>query len=186
MDKTIVVGSLGSIAKQSGKSLAETFLNADVVVIVDTSGSMAMRDSRLGQSRYTVACEELARLQNHLPGKIAVIAFSDMVLFCPSGVPTYFGGGTGMAGALRFAKVADVPGIRFILISDGQPDSEADTLAVAQTYKNRIDVVYCGPEEHPIGRDFLMRLAALTGGSSVTVDRAKELKAGVQALLSTG
>jgi len=184
-DNAIIPGSLGAIAKQNNRSIAETFLSCDVIVIVDTSGSMSMEDSRGGQSRYVVACEELANLQNTLPGKIAVIAFSDSTQFCPSGKPYQFGGGTNLAGALRFARVADVPGIRFIVISDGEPSSEMDALAVARVYKNRIDVIYVGPEYSKEGRDFLNRLAKVSGGQAVTADRANELASGIKGLLLT-
>jgi hypothetical protein len=45
----IVAGSMGAIAQQIGKSLAETFLSAEVIIIVDTSGSMSTMDS-LGEN----------------------------------------------------------------------------------------------------------------------------------------
>jgi hypothetical protein len=186
MNTTIVPGSLGAIAKQEGKPIAETFMNADCIIIVDTSGSMADHDSRDGKSRYEVACEELARLQNQFPGKIAVLAFSADVQFCPSGIPTFMGGCTDMARALEFAKIADVPGMQFILISDGEPDNEDRTIAVAKTYQNKISTIYVGPEERPTGRDFLYRLAQATGGQGITVDRAKELKSGIEKLMLPG
>jgi hypothetical protein len=182
----IVSGSIGAIAQQSGKSIAESFISADIIVIVDTSGSMNARDSRGDKSRYDVACEELAGLQNSLPGKIAVISFSDDAVFCPSGVPLMLGAMTDLVKALQFAKVADIPDMRFILISDGEPNDPNAALAVAKTYKNKIDVIYVGPESYPIGREFLQKLAAATGGLSVTADRAAELQAGVMQLLGAG
>jgi hypothetical protein len=183
MTNAIIPGSLGAIAKREGISLAESFLSCDALCIVDTSGSMNSRDSRGGQSRYNVACEELANLQNTLPGKIAVISFSDETQFCPSGIPVFQGGGTNLAGALRFCKVADVPGMQFIVISDGQPDSPDQALRVAKTYKNKISTIYVGPESYPTGRDFLEQLAKASGGQSITADRAKELAAKTQTLL---
>jgi Mg-chelatase subunit ChlD len=180
---THVTGSLEDISRRNQQSLAESFVNADVVVIVDTSGSMAATDSRGRRSRYEVACEELAALQAHMPGKIAVIAFSDNTVFVPGGCPPFLGLGTDLAGALRFAKVADVPGMRFIVISDGEPDDEAAALAVASTYKSRIDVIYVGPEAYPRGRNFLQQLAAASSGKLVTADRANELAASVETLL---
>jgi hypothetical protein len=186
MNTTIIPGSLGAIAKQENKSIAETFLSADCIVIVDTSGSMNDHDSRDGKSRYEVACEELARLQAEFPGKIAVLAFSNNVQFCPSGVPVFMGGCTDMARALEFAKIADVPGMQFILISDGEPDNGEKTITVARTYQNKISTIYVGPEERPVGRDFLYRLAQATGGRGITVDRAKELKSGIEKLLLPG
>jgi len=186
MNAAIIPGSLGAIAKQEGKTIAETFMSADCIVIVDTSGSMNDHDSRDGKSRYEVACEELARLQNQFPGKIAVLAFSNDVQFCPSGIPVFLGSGTDMAKALEFAKIADVPGMQFILISDGEPDEEEKTLSVARTYQNKISTIYVGPEERPVGRDFLYRLAQATGGQGITVDRAKELKSGIERLMLPG
>jgi len=43
----IVPGSIGAIAKSNRTSIAETFANADVVIIVDTSGSMHTTPSEL-------------------------------------------------------------------------------------------------------------------------------------------
>ncbi len=182
--REIIPGSLGAIATKENKSIAETFLSCDIICIVDTSGSMKASDSRGGSTRYQVACEELAALQNSLPGKIAVIAFSDIALFCPNGIPNFLGGGTHLAKALQFTKVADnIPGMRFILISDGEPSDESESLRIAASYKNKIDVIYVGPEEYQAGRDFLTRLAKASGGHTITADRAKELASSVRLLL---
>ncbi len=182
----LVPGSISALAKSQNTSIAETFINADVIVMVDTSGSMASRDSTGGRSRYEVACDELATLQASLPGKIAVIAFSSNVQFCPSGVPFNFGAGTNMTRVLQFAKVADIPGMRFILISDGRPDEPSETLSMARRYTNKIDVIYVGPESDSNGRMFLEQLAAATGGQAITVDCAKELQQGITLLLGQG
>lgn len=185
MTQALVKGSLGDIAKQNGQSLAVSFISCDVIVICDTSGSMSARDSTGGNSRYDQACYELATLQGSQPGKIGVITFSDSVEFCPNGTPRYLGGGTDLAGALKFAKVADVPngGMRFIVISDGQPDDPSGALATARKYHNKIHTIYTGPE-NGIGRDFLERLAAASGGSHVTAEAAKQLASSVQRLLA--
>lgn len=185
-NQSIISGSIGAIAKESGKSIAESFINADLIAIVDTSGSMSSGDSRDGFSRYDVACQELKNLQRNMPGKIAVISFSDDVQFCAGGVPTYFGCGTDLVRALQFCKIADVPDMRFILISDGEPDQPEKCIEVAKTYQNRIDVIYVGPERFPTGRDFLEKLASATGGKAVTADRAVELEIQVMQLLKAG
>jgi hypothetical protein len=182
-DYAIVPGSLTAIAQRDGASLAESFANAEVVIICDVSGSMQIEDSRNNRSRYDVELEELAKLQATMPGKIAVLAFSDNVEFVPGGVPPMMGQRTMLDKALKFAKIADVSGMRFILISDGCPDQEGEALAIAATYKNRIDCIYVGPEAMPEGRDFLLSLSRLRGGVQVTADRAKELCAAVQQLL---
>ena len=96
------------------------------------------------------------------------------------------GNKTNLAAALRFAKLADVPGISIIVISDGEPDNETEALGLAKTFKNCISTIYVGPEERPTGRDFLTRLAKTTGGRTITADRAKELSASIETLLLKG
>ena len=181
----IVKGSLTDIAKQTGASLAETFLSADVIVLVDTSSSMQAMDAPGGKTRYDAACAELANLQATIPGKVAVISFASTgdVIFCPNGQPFNLEGGTGLASALEFAKIADVPDMRFVVISDGQPDSEREALKVAASYQNRIDTIFVGPEGTP-GRTFLAKLASAKNGQAVTADRVAQLSSKVQYLLA--
>lgn len=179
----IVVGSISDIAQQQHTSIAETFLSADAVVLVDVSASMDSRDARDNRTRYELAIDELASLQASLPGKIAVIAFSSTMMFIPGGQPPFLQGSTDLAGALRFAKVADLPGVRFIVISDGEPDSPGDALAVARGYQARIDTVYVGPERYPLGRDFLAELARVSGGQTATADRVSDLALTAEKLL---
>lgn len=185
MSNAIVPGSLQAIALAAGSSIAESFINADTVILVDTSASMQERDSRGGQTRYRVACDELARLQRTLPGKIAVIAFSDRAVFCPSGVPENLCQNTGLAKALRFAHVADDCGIAFVVISDGEPDSESEALAEAKRYTSTISTIFTGPEGGA-GQAFLARLAAASGGRHLQAHQAQDLADGVQKLLTAG
>ena len=179
-------GSLGALAQRDGLSLAESFLNVDGIIIVDVSSSMQDQDAPGGKSRYAAALEELAALQANLPGKVAVIAFSNMPQFVPGGLPPMSGGTTNLAQALRFAQAADgVPGMRFVVISDGQPDNEDEALKVATCFKNRIDTIFVGSELHPVGRDFLRRLAERSGGRQAIADRTYQLSAKVQQMLLT-
>ena len=182
--KAIVQGSLGDIARKENITLAESFLSAEAVVVVDMSGSMGAHDAPGGLTRFEAAEKELKQIQASMPGKIAVVAFSSEVQFCPGGVPTRMGGSTRMSAALRFVKPAD--GVaKIILISDGQPDSEKDTLAVAREFKHRIDTVYIGPEEgwYAGGRAFLERLAAATGGEAMKSAAPGLLKDQVESLM---
>lgn len=184
MNNSIVVGSLGALSQKQNMSLAESFMSADVICLVDTSGSMGTHDSRGGKSRYEVASEELASLQTSMPGKVAIVSFSTDVQFCPSGVPFNYGGGTDLAKGLNFIRAADaVPGMKFIVVSDGEPDSQQAALSEASMFKNKIDVIYVGAENNPTGRAFLERLAKATGGKAVTAEAAKQLAAQVQILL---
>jgi hypothetical protein len=182
----IIKGSLSAKAKANNTGIAEAFVSADTIIIVDVSGSMNLADAVRNNeptTRYKAACNELAALQASLPGRIAVVAFSSNVQFCPAGVPIYDGGGTDLVRALEFVQPAD--GLcRFIVISDGQPDEPLSALALARTFTSRIDTVYVGPANGP-GEDFLRQLATARGGSSVTSDRTQQLADNVRQLLLT-
>jgi len=181
---SIVPGSLGALSATNNLSIAESFIGVDAVLIVDVSSSMSLHDARGGKSRYEVVLEELGMLQRRNPGKLGIIAFSDLTLFIPHGQPPLLGGGTDLAGALRFARVADVDGMRFIVISDGEPNNETAALQEAALYRGRIDVIYVGPEDDPTGRRFLARLANASGGTIVTADRVYMLADKTQLLLA--
>lgn len=179
----LIRGSLSDVSAREGMSLAESFVGVDVIVLLDVSGSMAAHDSRGGNSRYEVALDELGQLQANMPGKIAVIGFADHPEFAPAGKPRFQGTGTDLARALKFARMADIAGMRFIVVSDGQPDSEREALDVAATYHGRIDCVFVGPEHDRLGQEFLGRLASAHGGQQVTADRVQQLAAKIETLL---
>lgn len=182
----IVPGSIAAVSFQTKASVAETFVNADAVIVVDTSGSMDAADSRGGLTRYAVACDELAKLQRNMPGKLAVIAFSDTAIFCPGGQPYQFHGGTNLAHALAFAKIADVTGMRFYVISDGYPDDAPAALNEAARYKAPISTIYVGPESDQAGRQFLAQLASTAHGQAVKAERVMELADKMITLLQAG
>jgi len=163
---SVVKGSLADIARMTGKSVAETFVDAECITIIDSSGSMNDTDTPTGASRYTVACRELEKIQERFPGKVAVIAFSTDANFCPGGVPTTPGGGTDMGKALEFTKIADIDGMKFILISDGEPNDSNHTLGIAKTYKCKIDTIFVG-SEGGAGSAFLRQLANSSGGQTL-------------------
>ena len=176
MNTAIVTGSLQDIAAQSGQSIAVSFLSVDVVILVDVSGSMNAHDAPGGKSRYQAAVDELRKVQESNPGKIAIISFSSSAQLCPSGIPLFQGATTDLAGALRFAKMADVGGIRFIVISDGLPDSEKEALSVAATFSGEIHTIYVGPEDdYKGGRAFLQRLATANKGTFHVAELTKSL-----------
>lgn len=156
MNTALVPGSLQAIAKQQNQSIAETFLSADAIILVDVSGSMT-------GSPFDQACAELRTLQADLPGKVAVVAFSDSPEFAPSGRPRFSSGGTDLARALAFVHVADGCDVRFIVISDGYPNDPEATLREARKFTSKIDTVFIGREGDP-GAEFLRKLAAASGG----------------------
>lgn len=186
MSNKLVYGSLRDISNRSGKSVAETFLSVDALVMVDTSASMTVNDCQNGQRRYDVARDQLEKLQRELPGKIGVISWSSSQVFCASGVPVFLQQGTDLAGVLRFIKPADETSIKLILISDGEPDSEEEALKLARQFKSKLSTIFVGPEPSP-GREFLRKLAEATGGKSVAQDIGQlgQLSTTVKGLLTT-
>lgn len=182
-NQSIVPGSLAAVANRDGMSLAESFLNCEVICLIDQSGSMAAKDAPGGRSRYDAADAELMSLQKSHHGQVAVIAFSSNVTFCPGGVPNREGGSTDMARALNFVHVADGAS-KIVLISDGLPDSEGATLTAARRFRHPIHTIYIGPEDDRSGgRAFLARLAAETGGRVLKSDAPGLLAEGVNQLL---
>ena len=89
-----------------------------------------------------------------------------------------------MDKALDFARVADVPDMRFILISDGEPTDESSALTAARKYKNKIDTIYVGPENEKAGQDFLKRLAKASGGQALQDFKVNALGSNIQKLLA--
>lgn len=181
----IVKGSLSNIARKNNQPLAESFLNADVIVLLDDSGSMSVNDAPNGLTRREAADNELKKLQANYPGKIALIAFADYPLFCPNGSVMPCGGSTDMVAALKFIKVADDCGLKLVLVSDGAPNDEDETLRIAATFTSKIDAIYIG-RENGSGQHFLDRLMAVTGGKRFEADAPGMLGEGVNRLLLEG
>lgn len=166
-DQTIVKGSLASVAKTSGITVAEALCNAKLVVLLDTSASMSACDAPGQTERYKAACNELAKLQVRNPGAVAVFSFSSSCVFAPSGIPQFLQASTDLAGALRTVKKADDLGLDFCVISDGEPDDSEAALKQAGKFKSKISTIFIGSEDGP-GRDFLDKLARVSGGESAT------------------
>lgn len=162
-----VKGSLQSIANKAGITVAQAFVNCEVVVLLDVSASMNTEDDCLTSvntpSRYKKACNQLAKLQTENPGKVCLICFDDKQTFEPSGIARRPGNSTDIAGALSFVHKADNTGLKFIVISDGEPDDDEAAIAMAQQFRSKIHTIYIGPEGG-YGADFLKRLSAATGG----------------------
>ena len=173
MTTALVPGSVQAMAAASGRQIVEALMDVEVVVLVDTSASMGIHDSRGGKQRYDVACEELAMLQAGHPGKLGVISFSGSACLCPDGRPVFLHGSTDLAEALRFVKPFDVDGVRFLIISDGEPNSEREAFDEAERIRGRIDTIYIGPEGGA-GRAFLAILARRARGKSATATAAPD------------
>lgn len=184
MNDKLVRGSLKDISMNSGASLAETFMGVDALVLVDISASMGDSDCQGDRRRYDVACEQLVRLQNDLPGKIGLIAWGTYPYFCPGGLPKEPAGTTDLSSALDYIKPADGCGIKIIIISDGEPDDRESALRKAGKFKSKLDCIYVGPEIG-YGRLFMQELAAMSGGicASQSVKEIAQLSKTVTQLL---
>jgi hypothetical protein len=183
MSPAIVAGSVASAAAVKGVPLAEALLDVESLILLDCSGSMATADSRGSRRRIDSAREELATLQRDLPGKLALVCFAGHAQLMWGGVPPEPMGGTDLAGALAFAKTFDQGGMRFVVVSDGEPDDQAKALATARGFAGPISTVFVGPEGGP-GAAFLRRLATASGGRHATADRVRELADVVKPLLT--
>ena len=163
-----VKGSLQESQKNKKVTFAEAFLTVDAICIVDISASMGTHDVATEggtTDRWSEANRQLAHLQARYPGKLAIVAFSDNAEFCPSGVLPGIQGGTNLYGALEFVQPADGSGIKFIVVSDGEPDREDTVLGLAQRMESSIDTIFIGTSVR--GRDFMERLSRATRGKSI-------------------
>ena len=187
MNKSITLGSQSDIAQRNNMSLAETFLNVDLIALVDISGSMATRDGRGGKSRWDVANEHLTNLQSFYQGKIALIEFASITMFKPDGILSPPNGSTNLTDALQFAKMADGCGIKIVVVSDGVADNQNTALTEARKYTSKIDVIYCGNEsDYEGGREFLQKLANVTGGQFFKSDSTGSIETEIEILLLGG
>lgn len=183
---SVVKGSVGQVAQAQGISLETAMLDCDWVVLIDQSGSMDEYDAAEGQSRRAAANEELRKLQERYPGRIAVFEFADSIAFCPGGYPNNaVGGRTDLAGALRYLRPLIEGAFDLVVVSDGEPDSESAALDEASRWTSPIHTIYIG-EAGGDGEKFLARLAKATGGRKFTADTPGALLPGVVALLGDG
>jgi hypothetical protein len=177
-----VVGSVADVARCQNVSLAQVIMSVTDVVMIDVSGSMNRNDAPGGRSRYETAAGELRRIQAAHPGQVLVIGFSSAAFYCTYGEPDFEGGGTNMAEALRLAATLDGT-VRFYMVSDGEPDSEDEALGVAAGFASRIHTIHIGDESDWRGRDFLRRLASVTGGTFAASDQPAMLAAPIEKLM---
>lgn len=185
-----LTGSLGAAARQHGGSLARAWLGVRAVLVCDVSESMAEQDAGLKRaggeirerrSRWDACCEELARLQVKFPGKTAIVAFATTPVLVPGGQLPPPSGGTNLAAALEHVRsllAPDATGITVAVLSDGEPQDEAEALAAGRALIRlgaKLETVYIGPEgppdHRPAGRLFLARLAGLSGSYPQTAYR---------------
>ena len=158
-------------------------------LLIDISGSMG--EPAYGDERKIDALRRVAHDVKKVVD-IPMIGFGAYggVDFIKSEIPEPQGG-TPLTEGLRFGMQQGAR--HLIVISDGEPDSPFTALQAGEEFKTdggKIDVCYIGPEGGA-GKQFLEKLAALTGGtchaSNVHVQTfVKELTGKVLGLLDDG
>jgi len=150
-----VKGSMKDVAEANGITLAEAIADAEAILLVDISGSMAGEPERKAQ-------EHLTKLQSQFPGALVVLAFNHHAKIHPGGNLPNASGGTDLAKALKLLHNADGLELKFILASDGHPDNPSLAMVEAARFTDKIDCIYLSDDQ--MGIDFLKRLARATGG----------------------
>lgn len=161
-----VQGSIHDVAESKPGGIAEAIVDAEVVVVVDVSGSMYEYDNT-SKARYERAQEVLNDLQGQYAGKIILVSFSNEAQFHFTGWLPEPGGGTDLAAALRFVRDLSET-FQIILITDGEPNSEEYALREAKMLHSPIMTMFVGEESNGHARDFLKRLSEATGGKFMT------------------
>lgn len=186
VDKVVVKGSVQDVAEAKGIPVEQVFLDAELVILVDQSGSMDAHDAGRGTTRRDKANEELERLQAAYPGEIVVFEFASGIAYCPGGRPVNdVGGTTDLRGALAYLRPLVDGLFNFVVITDGEPDNPTEALHEARKFTGPINTIYVGPEDGE-GKDFLRQLAQATGGKKFVAKTPGALGAGVLALLGDG
>ncbi|CAM5418714.1 hypothetical protein ATER59S_02359 [Aquamicrobium terrae] len=153
---------------------------ADVVILADTSGSMAEAAGR--RRKIDILSEAMAAVRADLPSA-ATIAFDSLPRHLgPQEALPAPGGGTALHTAIT--EAARLRPRKTIVITDGQPDSEPQAIAAAGKLSGTIDVIFCGNDSDTRAIDFLRRLAAAAGGTIIVHDLKRHGDAGAKAIAS--
>jgi len=167
---TIVTGSTADLAQKANISLAEAFMEVEVMVVLDVSYSMKADDAPGNKTREQYAQEQLTTLQQRYAGKVGLIAFADRAAYLPGGYVENVGLGssTAISAGLQEAMGSSQALIPIFLITDGEPnyDDEEKTIKLAQELPGPLHCIYVGPEGGE-GYFFLQRLGKAAGAESV-------------------
>lgn len=150
-----------------------------VIVLLDTSGSMASPANSVGERRIDALRGVVTglRVRGHA---FKQLVFNNDVMW--SDVIPEPSGGTNLTAALEFVEKASPE--HLIVVSDGEPDHDESATIVAKRLGCKIDVFFVGPKGS-CGESFMGQLAKDTGGASETVS-FKELEVKIAGILSAG
>ena len=158
-------------------------LNSEVVLLLDTSGSMNEQadtpgERRIDALRGTVSALRARGMQFRQACFNSSITWSDVILE-PNG-------GTNLSGALEACE--QIHAKHIIVVSDGIPDSREAAITVAERLSKagvKIDAFYVGPTSYSAGKGFMDDLAAVTG-TAVNQVSFKELEQKIAGVLTDG
>lgn len=184
MNKSIVRGSITDVVQKTGKSVSEIIMDAEILVLFDSSSSMLYRDAREGRSRFSAASDDLRKIQGDNPGKVFLVCFSDSVTPCIDGNPVDPYGGTGLTDALNYCKMTNDSDFKLVVISDGSPNSSEMALRAARMLTCKIHTIHIGSKSDKSGIEFMKKLANVGGGSSSKSEIAGDLMSGMTLLLT--
>jgi len=149
------------------------------ITTVTAEGQRVQGDTRI---------EALRKVVTNIRGEVQVV----MIAFGGESVTPRFvdnvpaaSGGTPLHLAIALAK--EYGATRLVVISDGAPDMAEQSKEEARKLGGRIDVIYIG-DPGGYGEDFLLELAALTGGTRFDgkLSDPKQLGRGIIGLLTGG
>lgn len=171
------------LEKSLGKSSLDAFAQGarQSVLIADCSSSMASftanHETKIAALRTVV---KNLREANPVP----VIAFGGFAPFFCDDIPRP-SGMTPLHRAIQFAHREHATHI--VLVTDGQPDSQARAFEAAAQFGGPIDCFYIGDGDDE-GAEFCRALAARTGGTCNITDLTapKQLSAKIAGLLGDG
>lgn len=147
-----------------------------LALLLDVSGSMSgskIQSLRDACSTFVTSCsfrDTALALEpfgegNPPPNRLALTCFQPILL--TTVMSLHASGSTPMADAMDYV-LNTYSLTRCVLVSDGQPDSEANAYSVAESYREAgimCDCVHIG--DSPSGEECLKRIAELTGGQFI-------------------
>jgi len=149
-------------AKQYQRRVEPTFRNRvsdQQMLVLDISGSMAQRVGGSSDRKIDI----LERAVAQLPWQTYhILLFNSATQWWSGGGMPLPSGGTAMHIAL--AVVKDLRPRTTLVVSDGEPDDERQTLAAAKKLSGVINTLYIGSDDNQAAISFMRRLARLGCG----------------------
>jgi len=173
-------GSLIDVTKGDPMKMGLAIVNAKVVAICDLSGSMLSKDAGKNENmpRHVVLQEVLDDLQAKYPGEMVVYGFNSANIgILPNGQLPDPDGSTPTHVALnQIYRKASTLEQQVMLLSDGMPDDAEARFEIARELEYPSNTFYIGRFSEREGRDFMCKLASISGGDSSSVSLNTPLK----------